>query len=105
MRGGFIAIGSAAIARFSWVFYIFAAFLVYTAVKLAMQGETEADDFKENALIRWSRRVLPMTPKYEESRLTARDERGRLHMTPMIVVLIAIGTTDLIFALDSIPAI
>src|SRR3954467_1970953 len=48
MRGGFIALGSAAITRFSWVFYIFAAFLVYTAVKLAMQGETDDADFKEN---------------------------------------------------------
>ncbi|MFG2044324.1 TerC family protein [Dactylosporangium sp. NPDC048998] len=105
MRGGFIAVGSAAISRFSWVFYIFSAFLIYTAVRLAVQGETEQSDFKENALIRWSRRVLPMTPQYQESRLTARDERGRLHLTPMIVVLIAIGTTDLIFALDSIPAI
>lgn len=105
MRGGFIALGSAAISRFSWVFYIFSAFLIYTAVKLATQGESDAEDFKENALIRWSRRVLPMTARYQESRLTARDERGRLHLTPMIVVLIAIGTTDLIFALDSIPAI
>jgi tellurite resistance protein TerC len=105
MRGGFIAVGSAAISRFSWVFYIFSVFLIYTAVRLATQGETGAEDFKENALIRWSRRILPMTANYQESRITSRDERGRLHMTPMIVVLISIGTTDLIFALDSIPAI
>ncbi|GAA0741813.1 TerC family protein [Dactylosporangium roseum] len=105
MRGAFIAVGAAAISRFSWVFYIFSAFLIYTAVKLATQGENDEDDFKENALIRWSRRVLPMTERYQESRLTSRDARGRLRMTPMVVVLIAIGTTDLIFALDSIPAI
>ena len=105
MRGGFIAAGSAAVSRFSWVFYLFSIFLLYTAVKLATQGESDESDFKENALIRWSRRVLPMTEKYEGARLTARNSRGRLLLTPMVVVLIAIGTTDLIFALDSIPAI
>jgi tellurite resistance protein TerC len=93
MRGAFIAVGAAAISRFSWVFYIFSIFLIYTAVKLATQGESDEEDFKENALIRWSRRVLPMTERYQESRLTSRDGRGRLRMTPMVVVLIAIGTT------------
>jgi len=105
MRGAFIAAGSAAVNRFSWVFYLFSIFLIYTAVRLAMQKETDEDDFKENPVIRWSRRVLPMTQRYEGARLTSRDSRGRLHLTPMVVVLIAIGTTDLIFALDSIPAI
>ncbi|MEU7871424.1 TerC family protein [Dactylosporangium sp. NPDC049140] len=83
LRGGFIAAGAAAISRFSWVFYIFSLFLVYTAVKLATQGEPDGDEFKENPLVRWSRRIL----------------------TPTVVVLVAIGTTDLIFALDSIPAV
>jgi tellurite resistance protein TerC len=105
MRGAFIAAGSAAINRFSWVFYLFAIFLIYTAVRLATQGETDEEDFKENPVIRWSRRVLPMTERYEGGRLTARNDRGRTLLTPMVVVLIAIGTTDLVFALDSIPAI
>ncbi|WP_426502068.1 TerC family protein [Dactylosporangium sp. McL0621] len=83
LRGGFIAAGAAAISRFSWVFYIFSLFLVYTAVKLATQGEPDGDEFKENPLVRWSRRIL----------------------TPTVAVLVAIGTTDLIFALDSIPAV
>jgi tellurite resistance protein TerC len=105
LRGAFIAAGAAAIERFSWVFYLFGIFLIYTAVKLTRNGESDQTDFKENPLVRWSRRILPMTPRYEGSRLTGRDSRGRLMFTPMVVVLIAIGTTDLIFALDSIPAI
>jgi TerC family integral membrane protein len=105
MRGAFIAAGSAAVNRFSWVFYLFSIFLIYTAVRLAVQRETDEGDFKENAVIRWSRRVLPMTEHYQGARLAARDPQGRLLLTPMVVVLIAIGTTDLIFALDSIPAI
>src|SRR5690348_3117386 len=104
MRGAFIAAGSAAINRFSWVFYLFSVFLIYTAVKLATQRDSDDDDFKENPVIRWSRRVLPMTDDFVGSKLTAR-QRGRWLLTPMVVVLIAIGTTDLIFALDSIPAI
>ncbi len=58
MRGAFIAAGAALIAQFSWVFYIFGAFLVYTAITLFRQGETDEEDFKENMLIRWSRRAL-----------------------------------------------
>jgi len=105
MRGAFIAAGSAAINRFSWVFYLFSIFLIYTAVRLATQGESDEEDFKENPIIRWSRRLLPMTEHYERSKLVARNGRGRVLLTPMVVVLIAIGTTDLVFALDSIPAI
>jgi tellurite resistance protein TerC len=106
MRGAFIAAGSAAIHQFSWVFYLFSVFLIYTAVRLATQGEPGPDEFKENPVIRWSRRVLPMAEHYSDDRLTVRDAAtGRRLLTPMVVVLIAIGTTDLIFALDSIPAI
>jgi tellurite resistance protein TerC len=104
MRGAFIAAGSAAISRFSWVFYLFAIFLIYTAVKLATQGGEDEEDFKENVLIRWSRRVLPMAKDFDSPKLSVRRDGKRL-LTPMVIVLIAIGTTDLIFALDSIPAI
>jgi tellurite resistance protein TerC len=105
MRGGFIAAGSAAINRFSWVFYLFSAFLIYTAVRLATQKDGEEEEFKENPVIRWSRRVLPMTKDYVGPKIVTRTSSGRRILTPLIVVLIAIGTTDLIFALDSIPAI
>ncbi|MBM7078149.1 TerC family protein [Micromonospora humida] len=104
MRGGFIAAGAALISQFSWVFYIFGAFLIYTAVNLARQGEPEEDEFKENLLIRWSRKALPLSRDYDGAKLTT-YEAGRRLFTPMLVVMIAIGTTDLIFALDSIPAI
>ncbi|MEV4844880.1 TerC family protein [Micromonospora matsumotoense] len=104
MRGGFIAAGAALLAQFSWVFYIFGAFLIYTAINLARQGEPEEDEFKENLLIRWSRKALPISRDYDGAKLTT-HQAGRRLFTPMLVVMIAIGTTDLIFALDSIPAI
>jgi tellurite resistance protein TerC len=104
MRGAFIAIGAAAISRFDWVFYLFGAFLVYTAIKLATSGDGDEDEFKENAVIRWTRRVLPVSDRYNNARLTMIVGNRRL-LTPIFIVMIAIGTTDLIFALDSIPAI
>jgi tellurite resistance protein TerC len=105
MRGAFIAAGAALVSKFIWVFYLFGVFLIYTAVKLATHGEDDEADFKENVLIRWSRRVLPISGGYEGARLTTKRPRGRTIFTPMLIVMIAIGTTDLIFALDSIPAI
>ncbi|MEG3636854.1 TerC family protein [Micromonospora palythoicola] len=104
MRGGFIAAGAALISQFTWVFYIFGAFLIYTAINLARQGESSEEEFTENVLIRWSRRALPISRGYQGARVTVR-ENGRRLFTPMLIVMIAIGTTDLIFALDSIPAI
>ncbi|SBT47876.1 TerC family protein [Micromonospora narathiwatensis] len=104
MRGGFIAAGAALLAQFSWVFYLFGGFLIYTAINLARQGEPVDDEFSENVLIRWSRKALPLSRNFDGARLTTR-ENGRRLFTPMLIVMIAIGTTDLIFALDSIPAI
>ncbi|MBY8872657.1 TerC family protein [Micromonospora sp. PLK6-60] len=104
MRGGFIAAGAALISQFSWVFYIFGAFLIYTAVNLARQGEPDEEEFTENVLIRWSRKALPVSKDYDGAKMTT-HEGGRRLFTPMLIVMIAIGTTDLIFALDSIPAI
>jgi tellurite resistance protein TerC len=104
MRGAFIAAGAAVVNRFVWVFYIFGLFLIYTAYNLARHGESDESDFKENMLVRLSRRVLPISRRYDKSRITTR-QGGRRLLTPMLIVMIAIGTTDLIFALDSIPAI
>ncbi|MDG4796660.1 TerC family protein [Micromonospora sp. WMMD1082] len=104
MRGGFIAAGAALISQFTWVFYLFGAFLIYTAINLARHGESTEEEFTENVLVRWSRRALPISRSYDGARLTVR-ENGRRMFTPMLIVMIAIGTTDLIFALDSIPAI
>ncbi|HEX2288916.1 MAG TPA: TerC family protein, partial [Pseudonocardiaceae bacterium] len=105
MRGAFIAAGAALISQFSWVFYIFGAFLVYTAITFFKQGEPDEDDFKENVLIRWSRRALPLSSTFDSGKMTVVTETGKRLFTPMLIVMIAIGTTDLIFALDSIPAI
>jgi tellurite resistance protein TerC len=104
MRGIFIAAGAALVSRFSWIFYIFGAFLIYTAIKFARQGEMDEGDYKENVMIRWSRRALPMSSSFAGARMTTVVDGKRL-FTPMLIVMIAIGTTDLIFALDSIPAI
>jgi len=105
MRGAFIAAGAALIEQFSWVFYLFGAFLVYTAVSLLRDGEAGEDDFKENILIRWSKRAFPVSSSFGSGRMTVVTVTGRRLFTPMLIVMIAIGTTDLLFALDSIPAI
>jgi tellurite resistance protein TerC len=104
MRGVFIALGAAAIKEFSWVFYIFGAFLVVTAVRLAMHKEDDEQDYKENAVLRLVKRRLPATDEYHGVKLLI-HENGKRLITPMLVVIVALGTTDLLFALDSIPAI
>jgi tellurite resistance protein TerC len=104
LRAVFILLGAAVIERYSWVFYIFGAFLVVTAIKIAREGETDDDEYEENALVRWVARVLPSTPDFHGTHLRVPID-GRMLWTPMLVVLISLGTTDLIFALDSIPAI
>lgn len=104
LRGIFIAVGAAAIAQFSWVFYLFAAIILATAVSLFRQGTERDDEYRENILVRGARRVLPVTDQYDGVRLITRVN-GRRMVTPMLMVMIAIGFTDLVFAFDSIPAI
>lgn len=101
-RGIFIALGAIAISQFSWIFYLFGAFLVYTAVKLAR--DTEHDDDSENSVVRFARRYLKSTDQWDGTRLHT-TEKGKRVLTPMLLVIVALGTTDLLFALDSIPAI
>ncbi len=105
-RGIFIALGAAAIERFSWVFFVFGAFLIYTAIKLYLdyRRHDEEAEATENAVMRWVRRRLPSTREFSGTRLTV-VENGRRLITPMFFVVVALGTTDLLFALDSIPAI
>ncbi len=104
MRAIFIAVGAAAINEFSWVFYIFGVFLVYTAFKLASEGSNDDDEYEENRLIKWVETHLPATDKWHGVKVLAR-ENGKRVITPMFIVVLALGTTDLLFALDSIPAI
>jgi tellurite resistance protein TerC len=104
MRGIFIALGAAIIENFSWVFYIFGAFLLYTGWKLARTDDNEDEEYNENAFIRYIRRVFPVTETYVNDRVTV-AQNGRRYITPMAIVMLAIGSTDLLFAFDSIPAI
>jgi tellurite resistance protein TerC len=104
MRGIFIGLGAAAIDNFSWVFYLFGLFLVYTAVKLAREGAENEDEYEESGLVRWVERHLPATSEWHGTHSFVRVA-GKRMVTPMFIVVVALGTTDLLFALDSIPAI
>ncbi|MFE1321009.1 TerC family protein [Kitasatospora phosalacinea] len=106
LRAVFIAGGAAMVSNFSWVFYIFGAFLVWTAWKLIKEArsEEEEEEFEENRLLKSIERRFPSTDRYHGTKLFVR-ENGRRLMTPMLIVMLAIGTTDVLFALDSIPAI
>jgi len=105
LRTVFILVGAAAIEQWSWVFYVFGAYLVYTGWSLAREHATEPDENAGNGLlVRWVRRALPTTDEYHGDRLSVRID-GRRVLTPMLLVMVAIGSTDILFALDSIPAI
>jgi tellurite resistance protein TerC len=104
MRTAFIALGAAVVASFTWIFFLFGAVLVWTAWKLVTGGGTSEEEFQENALLRRVRRTVPSTEAYQGTKMWVR-EGGRRLITPLFIVVVAIGTTDLLFALDSIPAI
>ncbi len=101
-RGIFIALGAVVINNFAWVFYIFGAFLIYTAWTL--MKDTEHDDDGENAVVRMVRRRWTVSERWDGLRLFS-HENGKRVIMPMALVLVSLGTTDLLFALDSIPAI
>jgi len=103
MRAIFIAAGAAAIQRFAVTFLLFGGLLIWTAIQLFRHRDQDPQ-VDDNALLRWARRRLPATDRYDEARLTT-TEGGRRVVTPLLFVLVAIGTTDLLFALDSIPAV
>ncbi|MFP1681975.1 TerC family protein [Alloalcanivorax sp. C16-1] len=106
LRGLFIAVGAAAIAQFSWVFYIFGAFLLYTAAHLTWEffNKDEDEGYKPGPGVRLLQRLLPTTDDYHGQRLFAR-QGGRWMVTPLFIAVAALGFTDVLFALDSIPAI
>ncbi|WP_150236919.1 TerC family protein [Nocardiopsis quinghaiensis] len=103
-RGLFIALGAAVVNAFAGVFFIFGAFLLFTAWKLIADSGGDDEEYKENAAVRMVRRLLPTTDKYHEAKLTVRLD-GKRVVTPMLMVMVAVGLTDILFALDSIPAI
>lgn len=102
-RGCFILVGAAIISRFTWVFFLFGAFLIFTAVKLVIGGD-EDEEYHENALIHALRKVVRITDEYDGERLRT-EKNGVKYWTPMLIVFLTIGTTDVMFAFDSIPAI
>ncbi len=104
LRTIFIALGAAAIENFSWVFYIFGLFLIYTAYSLASASHDEEEEYEPNFLVKAAQKYLPATDEYDGNKLTTKINGKRL-ITPMLIVMIAIGATDILFALDSIPAI
>src|SRR3954453_3973969 len=105
LRTIFILVGAAAIENFSWIFYIFGGFLVWTAYAQAKGGgHTGDEDYKENGVLRLARRVLPTTEEYHSDRLTTKIG-GKRFITPLFIALLAIGSADILFAVDSIPAI
>jgi tellurite resistance protein TerC len=103
LRGIFILLGAQLIENFSWIFYIFGAFLLYTAIHQAFAKEGGEDD-ADNGLVRYLRRHIRISPTFDGAKMRTTIDNTKF-FTPMLIVLIAIGTTDLIFALDSIPAI
>jgi tellurite resistance protein TerC len=106
MRGLMIFTGAALVARFEWILDVFGALLVFAAVKLARQREGEAVDPRRNVLVRLARTVWPVTPRYHGGRFFVRLGRtGRLAATPLLLVVLMVESTDVIFAVDSIPAI
>jgi tellurite resistance protein TerC len=110
LRAAFIGLGSAVVATFDWIFYVFGAFLIYTAVKLAKarSGGEAAPAPKENRLVRIVRRVYPTVDEFHGTALTTHQTTRtgvRRALTPMALVIVALGATDVLFALDSIPAV
>ncbi|MCE3031230.1 MULTISPECIES: TerC family protein [Streptomyces] len=107
LRAVFIAAGAAIVTSFSWVFYLFGAFLIWTAWKLVQEARADdegEEEFEENRLLKAAERRFGVADRYHGTKLWIR-QNGKRIMTPMLVVMLAIGTTDILFALDSIPAI
>ncbi len=103
MRGAFILLGVVLIQTFHWIIYVFGAFLVYAGIKMLRGTDLEVHP-ERNPVVRLFQRFVPVTSHYSGARLTVRRER-RLYATPLLLVLVVVEATDLVFAVDSIPAI
>ncbi len=104
LRAAFIFAGVALIERFEWILYVFGAFLLYTAWKIAHHDETEEVDYSQNLALRAVRKVIPSSEDYDGQKLFTR-KNGKLLATPLFAVLVLIETTDVVFAVDSVPAV
>jgi TerC family integral membrane protein len=103
LRGIMIAVGAKLIAEFAWILYVFGAFLILTAVKMLLVKESAHPG--QSWVVRATRRVFPVTDAFHEGRFFVRDRAGALMLTPLALGLVMVETTDVVFAVDSIPAI
>ncbi len=103
MRGAFLVAGVALLSAFQWLFYLLGVLLVATAVKLGL-GEGEEVHPERNLVVRWASRVLPLVPSYHDGRFTV-QKNGKRFLTPLALVLLAVESTDVMFAVDSVPAV
>ena len=104
LRVIFITVGIAIVQRFSWVLYIFGGFLVYTGIKMFLVNDEKEFDPGKNVVYRFLKRIVPLTQAYSEGKFT-KTINGKKHFTMLFVVLVLLATTDIVFALDSIPAV
>lgn len=104
MRGTLIAVGAALIEKFHWIMYLFGAFLLLTGIRLLFQNDDDNVDPSKSPVLKWLRRIMPVTETYEGNRFFVR-RNGYLMATPLFVVLALVETSDLMFAVDSVPAI
>ena len=103
LRGVFIAVGAELLNRYEWVVYVFGVFLIYTGVRMALHRDAEVHP-ERNPVLRLVRRLVPMTQDFQGNNFFVRNA-GKLMATPLFAVIIVVGTTDVVFAVDSIPAI
>ena len=103
MRGTLIAVGAALLEEFHWIIYVFGAFLIFTGIRMALQHEEHVQPDK-NPVVKFFRRFMPVTENFEKDQFFVR-RAGKLFATPLFLILLVVESTDLIFAVDSIPAI
>jgi len=103
MRGTLIAVGAALLEEFHWIIYVFGAFLIFTGIRMALQHEEQVQPDK-NPVVKFFRRFMPVTENFEKDQFFVR-RAGKLFATPLFLILLVVESTDLIFAVDSIPAI
>ena len=104
MRGAFIALGAYALERWHWIIYVFGGLLLVTGIKMALKKDDDAFDGERNPVVRFARRFIPLTPRYDGQKFWT-VENGRRVATPLFLVLLLVEVSDLVFAIDSIPAI
>ncbi len=104
MRGIFIVAGAALLQNFHWVIYVFGAFLVFTGIKLLLHKGDEDTSTEPTRIMRWLKRVIPTTSDYRGSHFTV-IENGKRMATPLLLVLLAVEASDVVFAVDSVPAV